>query len=515
MSKDLDHHLSAKGIAKNTFWIYLATFLIAPMQYVIRMLVADNLPIEQVWIFYSLLGLTWILAIYNDLWFREAIAYFYPQYLANKQYDKSKTILVVTFIFQIISSCVLAGLLWYFADSIAIHYFKDPTWVFAIKTFGIYLLFYICYNFIDWLFMIFQNGFWNKLLWVLNYVLLIGFVWFVPHGMFDFIGVQTNMTWYILAWIIPSIICLVIWWCVFFYQYRSTISRGEVRLNRSEYRTIQKYALWVLITNNILYLISQIDLQFTTYYFGPKEVALYGYGMMLTNMMISLLSPIAGLLYPMIAHFKARQQPEKIAQVLYGIFNYLGMIALVASLFLFTFSVPITTMLFWSEYAQWGMIVRRNLLFVVFGLWWSIMYSVYAGLWMIKDRIKMLVWILLINIVLNLTLPHMMWVNGIALSVWITRLVMFWYSYRDLTKHRITIRIDWKRFVIMTCIGIGVLLLLTTVSPFDDQWSRVSILKYILFLWAIYAIILIIYNISRIKDIMSFVKQLIKPSSLS
>lgn len=48
MSKDLDHHLSAKGIAKNTFWIYLATFLIAPMQYVIRMLVADNLPIEQV-----------------------------------------------------------------------------------------------------------------------------------------------------------------------------------------------------------------------------------------------------------------------------------------------------------------------------------------------------------------------------------------------------------------------------------------------------------------------------------
>ena len=48
MSKDLDHHLSAKGIAKNTFSIYLATVLIAPMQYVIRMLVADNLPIEQV-----------------------------------------------------------------------------------------------------------------------------------------------------------------------------------------------------------------------------------------------------------------------------------------------------------------------------------------------------------------------------------------------------------------------------------------------------------------------------------
>ena len=359
--------------------------------------------------------------------------------------------------------------------------------------------------------MIFQNGFWNKLLWVLNYLLLIGFVWFVPHGMFDFIGVQTNMTWYILAWIMPSIICLIIWWCVFFYQYRSTISRGEVRLDRSEYRTVQKYALWVLITNNILYLISQIDLQFTTYYFGPKEVALYGYGMMLTNMMISLLSPIAGLLYPMIAHFKARKQSEKITQVLYGIFNYLGMIALVASLFLFTFSVPITTMLFWPEYAQWGMIVRRNLLFVVFGLWWSIMYSVYAGLWMIKDRIKMLVWILIINIILNLTLPHMMWVNGVALSVWITRLVMFGYSYRDLTKQRIAICIDWRRFMTMACIGMGVLLLLTTFLPFEDQWSRISTLKHILLLWAIYSVILVIGNTSRIRDIIGFVTQIIKP----
>ncbi|MBP7007315.1 hypothetical protein KBB05_00900 [Patescibacteria group bacterium] len=79
----------------------------------------------------------------------------------------------------------------------------------------------------------------------------------------------------------------------------------------------------MLITNNIIYLISQIDLQFTTFLFGAKEAALYSYGMMITNLTISLLAPIGGLLYPMISHFKARKEDHKFGMVMYGVMNYL------------------------------------------------------------------------------------------------------------------------------------------------------------------------------------------------
>lgn len=141
---------------------------------------------------------------------------------------------------------------------------------------------------------------------------------------------------------------------------------------------IQWYALGVLFTNNILFLISQIDLQIMTFLFGTKYGALYSYGMMLTNLIITLLAPIATLLYPLISHLKARDLQDTMHDLLYALINYIGVIALIGSLFLFANSNAIMTMLFGSAYFEAGSLIKRNLLFVVFGTLNVIIFSIYA-----------------------------------------------------------------------------------------------------------------------------------------
>ncbi len=89
-----------------------------------------------------------------------------------------------------------------------------------------------------------------------------------------------------------------------------------------------KYALAALFANNIIYLITQIDLQLTNYLFGTENAALYSYGMMLTNLAITLLTPITALLYPLLSHYDARSHSDGVRRMLFGVLNYAGVIAL-------------------------------------------------------------------------------------------------------------------------------------------------------------------------------------------
>lgn len=513
MSDHIDQHLTQKGIIKNTFWIYAVTLLIAPMQYVVRIIIAHNIPLKEVWLVYSLLWLTGILAIYNDLGFREAIGYFYPKYLANKDYNKSKTVLIFTLVLQLVSSCIIAGLLWVFAGSIAQHYLNYPGSDIVIKIFGGYLFFLILYNFIDGIFMLYQDAFWNKILHLINYIVLLALTFLVPYGIFNYIGIKSNLTWFIVAQIIPSIVSIIIGVLVFLKKYRAIAFKWNFIRDNNEYKIVQKYALGVLITNNIVYLLSAIDIQISTYLFGTTTSGLYSYGMMLTNMFVTLLSPIGLLLYPMVSHLRARSREETMKKVFYAVINYMWLIAMIWSFFLFAYSNQLMSILFGSEYGPAGTIVKRNLLFVPFGVLSGIIFMIYAGLGLIKKRLKMLIVVFILNIIGNFVFSYFLHINGIALNIWLTWLALFIYGYIDLRKEKIELQLDYKLFIKNIIIWSIVLILLHylfTYIKIDFTLDRFYSIKWIAIAATVYLSALFITNFNMIKNIISTSKQLMK-----
>lgn len=104
------------------------------------MLIAQSLSVEEIGIFYSLLGMIMLLSTYNDLGLTEALQYYLPNYLLDKRYDESKSIFVYTLLLQLISSVVIGSLVRFGAGRLSEQYFHSPLVFPLLRFFSLYFL---------------------------------------------------------------------------------------------------------------------------------------------------------------------------------------------------------------------------------------------------------------------------------------------------------------------------------------------------------------------------------------
>jgi len=107
-----DEPLQTKLI-RNGFRLYFFQFLLAPAGYLIKMMISRELSVEDIGLFYSIMGLITIISAYNDLGLTEALQYYLPHYFIDKEYSKAKTIIVFTWLMQFISGFLISGLLYF------------------------------------------------------------------------------------------------------------------------------------------------------------------------------------------------------------------------------------------------------------------------------------------------------------------------------------------------------------------------------------------------------------------
>ncbi|MFA7285163.1 MAG: polysaccharide biosynthesis C-terminal domain-containing protein, partial [Candidatus Absconditabacterales bacterium] len=228
--------------------------------------------------------------------------------------------------------------------------------------------------------------------------------------------------------------------------------------------------------------------------------------------LITLLSPIGGLLYPLISHLRARNQQKTLDLILHGVLNYLGLIALVGSLFLFVYSSHITGFLFGAEYWEAGNIVKWNLPFVFFGLISSLLVMVYAGMGLIKQRIKVLVGAVLANVVLNLAFSQIFGVYGIALATGLTRFFLFLFSYLDLRKSGVPLQLDYRLLAKNLIVGgmtLGVIYYFISI----DISTKGTTIVGLLISGGLYAAVMALINIPIFKKARGLGQLLLKKTT--
>lgn len=116
----------AHKFVKRGAWLYFFTFLIAPTGYFIKVMVANDLSVEEVGLMYSILSLIGLLSVYGDLGIGESLQYYLPKYLVNGEKVKAKTLLVAAAALRLISG-TLVGLGLFFASGwIGEKYFHTP-----------------------------------------------------------------------------------------------------------------------------------------------------------------------------------------------------------------------------------------------------------------------------------------------------------------------------------------------------------------------------------------------------
>lgn len=497
----LGHKLIKKG-----FRLYLFMFLTAPVGYIVKVLVSNTLSVEDVGIFYSVFGLMMLFSSYNDLWLTEALQYYLPKYWIHKEYDNYKTILYITIFAQLITGLLVALLLFFGADWLAIHHFRTPEAASVLKTL---CWFFLWINFIQVaasVYTAFQDTLASSLVdFVRMYSLLIftlGF-WFT-HTL--------TLNNYAFSRIIGIFLAMIFSIIRFKKKYGYTLEKGSFLPNKDLIHTQIRYAFWVFLGANVGTLFGQVDQQIIVHFLWSKSAGYYSNYSSLITMYSLVTWPLLALVFPVVTELVEKWDYKKFSFFQDLFYKYFSLFGISLGAF-FTVLGPIIAVTFFGEkFLYSGILLSYIGPFLVFSILYVINYGIMAWLAKVKQRVVLLWIALLITIVLNMVCIVWLqwWLVGAIVSSAVTSLFLWLGSLYYITNfHRINF--DWWFLIKNIVLILFLTLFLYIVSPHifllkDD--IRMTNFGYLIGIGFVYYCIIALFNYKSVTALIGEVKRM-------
>lgn len=418
-----EHSSLSEKFLKKGFWLYLFSFIIAPIWYIIKIIISGELTVSEVWILYGIISLITLISSFNDLWMSESLNHFIPKYVTNKRYDKVKSILFYALFAQIFTSLLIALFFFFWADYISINYFKTDT---AIETLKVFAFFIIWLNIIQTVTVFFwsvQDTFNQKIVEFIRmfFVMLsVLYLYFWNHS---------SLLNYSYTWVIWLYIWLIFSLFILYKKYYKNYFKWEkILINKKLIKEISSYAIMVVIWASAWSILWQIDMQMIIYILWTTDAWYYTNYLSIIWIPFMIIWPIFWFLFPVFSELYSKKEYAKI-KLIKEIFtkNFL-LIWIMFNIFFFIFSEIIAYTLFWEKFITSWIILKYSILFLVFNFLLQINFNILAWIWKVKDRVKIIFIAIVINFIMNLLLIKSIWVEWAALATWIGWVLIYLLS---------------------------------------------------------------------------------------
>lgn len=510
MSEDTllqDQPLGQKLIKKG-FWLYFFMLLTAPVGYIIKVLISNTLSVEDVGIFYSVLGLLVLVSSYHDLWLTEALQYYLPKYWIHKEYNKYKTILYVTILAQIITGIVISLWLYFSADWLAANHFGSPAAASVLKTL---CRFFLGINFIQVaasVYTAFQDTLASSLV---EFVKVYTILWFtLAFRLTNTLSLNNySLAW--IVWVFVSMIFSLLW---FKKKYGYTLQRWVFSPTKALLIKQIKYASWIFLGANVGTLFAQVDQQIVVHFLWLKAAGYYSNYWSLITMYTLITSPLLALIFPIVNELIQKKDLKKFSlfqNIFYKYFSLLGVS--LGGLFLVLWQV-IAVVFFGEKFLYSGVLVSYLGPFLIFSILYGINYGIMAWLGKVKQRVKILVWWLLVNIVLNLIFIVGLgwWLLGAVIAIAISWIVLWGFSLYEIHSFQ-KIDFDWKFFgknTVVTIVLSGLVYLVSSRLFVLQDAMRLTNLLYLLAIGICYYVIIAAVNYKTIRALVNEIRNMRK-----
>lgn len=492
----IDQHASlAEKFLKKGFWLYFFSFIIAPIGYVIKILVSQDLSVSEVGILYGVISIVTLLSAFSDFWIRESLSYFIPRFEEQRRPDRIKSLLVFWFIVQLITGLFIFTLLFFWADFIAQNYFKSDTATSILKVFSFFFLGINLFQLINNFFMAVQNTFLQKLTELIR-------MWFV---MLSIISIYFLDIWNILLYSYSWIFGLFLWVAislVLFYvrYYQKYLKWVNIRYEKKLLKEVFIYASLTFFSTQSFVILSQIDMQMVIAMLGAQDAGYYTNYLSLVSIPNVILWPIFFLFYPVISQLHAKNEHDKIRSIKSVFQKNFLVITLYFSVLFFILAIPLSTILFWTKFEFSWVILQYSVLFVIWNFLLRINQIILAATWKVKQRLYIVLSSILINILLNFILISSMWVVWAALATWISWIIIWILTELILKKYycHFDVKYITKNIFILIFLSIW---LYFYILPLFSEASRLTSLGIIILTSLIYFSFLFAFNMTEIKSI--------------
>lgn len=502
----IEQHWSlAEKFIKKWFWLYLFSFIVAPMGYIIKIILSTDLSVSEVWLIYGIISLIILVSAYHDLWITESINYFVPKFIWENRYDKVKFLLSYWIIVQIATWVIIASLFFFWSDYLAIKYFES---VEAINLLKIFALYFLCVNFfqiISTFFMAIQNTFYTK-------VVEFTRMWFtLLSTIILFFLDYWNLITYSYAWLFWLIIWTIYAIILFYNKYYKVYLKNISYIHDfTLFKEIIKYSLLVFLWAQAWTILWQIDMQMIIYFLWTKDAWYYTNYLSIIWIPFMIIWPIFWFLFPVISELYGIKDIEKI-KLIKSIFtkNFLS-IWLVINILFFVFAEIIAQVLFWEKFIMSWTILKYSVLLLLFNYLLQINFQIMSWIWKVRYKLNIMLIAIVTNVIMNYFLIINIWVVGASLATWIWWVIIWILSEYYLWKEY---RIKYDIINFLKNLLVFSLLWIWSyyfILPIVSNLWRLSEFFAMLLITVVYIWFFLITNLVEIKKFISEVKMVRK-----
>lgn len=400
-------NFSAQKLVTGSVLAIILTLIGAIFAYMIRVIYSQTLSIESYGLFYAVFGIFSMLSTYADLGFGEAISYFIPKYFKQKDYSKLWNTFLYGQLVQFSVSLILAFIIAISAPFLANYYFKVAGSETVIYIFCVFLILNGFLNGINQIFTGLQKAFYFSTINTLkSFFILIFSIWGIFYGI-------ENVNTYGFIWLLAYVLTLAAYLYLLFTKHSFLTNNRFVK--SSEFlKELFKYALPAFFTTFIYSLMQASDIFFLTFFHGVIDVGIYNIIVPIASISIIFLAPLHNVLLPLTSHLMEGEK-EKLSYVLEQVYKIVPFVGVYFALFTILFPSAIISFIFgekWLYLAGFSLsLLTIGYIFLLLG---NLLGTIALGLGRIKERLRTLALIGILNIIFDALL---IWKFGVLGSV--------------------------------------------------------------------------------------------------
>jgi len=402
-------------IVKGGMIVLLLTILSSPVGYILRITLSKMLTAEQYGLFYALLGFFGMLALFNDLGFGYSVSYFIPKFIQKKNYEHVWLVYKYDQLIELGTSIIISIILFFSAGWLADNFFKVQEAKILIQIMTIYFVSNSFVSPIHKFYTGLQKPEYYSLIEPIR--LVITLLMIAAMVFFQISSLKYATAAWALGYVAVGII--------FYLTLKKTTSflPKILKWDKQLFSKMLGYAVPSLLSNSLSSIISYVDVFLLTIIMNVVAVGVYSVAYPIAAVSAILLSPFQLLVLPLVSQLK-EDSNAKVSTIVTHILIYIPVASLYFGLFTFMFASEIITLLFGSSWIETA-VEPLKVLSIGFTLTIlaSFLGTVTSGLGRIRSRLRIISFIVIVNLLLSAVLIYRMGIVGVAFSHVIIQLI--------------------------------------------------------------------------------------------
>lgn len=334
-----------KFAVKGAVIVFVVSLLAAFLGYLVRLVLARNLTVEDFGLFYSVFAFLSLVTIFKTFGFDRALIKFIPEFIHNKRNDFIKSSMIYISMLLFITNVVIIIAIYLLSKYLSIHFFHNEKASVVLNVMAIAFFAETFVNVFKFSFQGFQKMYLYSSIDIVRMIIVLSVA---VVGFKLNCGIMGPVAGYAAA----PFILLILYGILFFKKVFPQFSSSSLIFNKILLRDISKYSFFIMATGAGVIILGYPDMMFLTYFSGVKEVALYSIALPTAKILIYFPSAISSILLPLTSELWTKKRYALLKDGMESLYKFSMIVAIPLVFVMMSFTNLLITVFFSANYVN-------------------------------------------------------------------------------------------------------------------------------------------------------------------